>query len=203
MELLSYASDCASFIIQNLKERDKLKAIILFGSSARGTASSESDIDLFIDVTSDETKLDKKIRDSIKDFLDSSKCKNYWIPLGIKNDINPIVGKLDKWKLRDSMLGSSIVLYQKYSPQHSEGKNNAILSGGAIKPEAKRVMLNKKLFGFTHKKTSYPGLIEKYGGTKIGPNVILIPIENLNSFLDLFRSNKISVKIQRALIYED
>jgi len=203
MELISYALDCTSFIIQNINERDKIKSIILFGSSARGTASSKSDVDLFIDVATGEKKLEKTIHELIKNFLDSSKCKNYWKPLGIENDINPIIGKLDKWKLKDSLLGSSIVLYQKYSPQLSEGKNKVVLSWGVIKPDAKRVMLNKKLFGYSYKKKFYPGFVSKYGGTKIGPNVILIPTENLTPFLTLFHSSKIPVKIHKIFLYDE
>ncbi|MBU0906835.1 MAG: nucleotidyltransferase domain-containing protein [Nanoarchaeota archaeon] len=203
MELISYALDCTSFIIQNLKDKDKIKSVILFGSSARGTASNESDVDLFIDVAADEKKLEKTIQKIIGKFLDSIKCRNYWKPLGIENDINPVIGNLEKWKLRDSMLGSSIILYQKYVPQLSEGKNKAILGWGAIKPESKRVMLNKKLFGSAHKKRFYQGMVSQHEGVKIGSNVILVPIESLNIFLKLFRSAKIQVKIHRLFLYDN
>ena len=48
MKLLGYAMDFASFLIQNLKNTDKINSIIIFGSVARNDEDKESDIDLFI-----------------------------------------------------------------------------------------------------------------------------------------------------------
>lgn len=200
MELISYALDFASFLVQNIKDKNKIKAIILFGSVVRGEADKESDVDIFIDTT------DKKLEDEIKKikekFFDSVKFKDYWNLLGVKNDINPMVGDLTKWKLRDTMLGSAIVLYQHYSPKLEKGSNKTILSWGNIKPDSKRVMLNKKISGYTHYGKRYSGLLEKHNGTKLGSNVILISTENLNLFLEAFHSFKIPVKISRIFEYD-
>lgn len=201
MELVSYAMDFVSFLAQNLKEKgmQNIRAIILFGSAARGQAEKESDIDIFVD-SSDE-KLGKEIKKLTDKFYDSAKFKNYWSLFGIDNEINVIVGKLDKWKLKDSMLGSSIVLYQKYSPKLEEGKNKIILSWGNIKPNSKRVMLNKKIFGYNYYGKKYLGLLEKHGGIKLGSNVIMIDSENIKLFLEAFHNFKIAVKIARVFEY--
>ncbi|MBS3077247.1 nucleotidyltransferase domain-containing protein [Candidatus Pacearchaeota archaeon] len=199
MELISYALDFSSFILQNIKEKEKIKSIILFGSAARGTADRESDIDIFIDVIENEKKLEKEIKTITGQFFNSMKFKNYWKPLGIENEINVIVGYLEKWKLKDSLPGSAVTLYQKYTMQLAGGKNNILLSWGAIQPNAKRVALNKKLFGHKHYKTIYKGLLEQYKGIKLGANVIIIPLEHLPVFEKIFRSYKIQVKIHRAL----
>lgn len=199
MELTSYALDFVSFLVQNIKDKNKIKAIILFGSTARDDATKESDIDIFIDTN------DKKLEDEVikikEKFFDSVKFKDYWKLLGVKNEINVIAGSLDKWKLKDSMLGSSIILYQHYSPKLEKGSNKIILSWGNIKPDSKRVMLNKKIFGYNYYGKKYIGLLEKYNGSKIGSNVLLISAEHLNLFLEAFHGFKIPVKMLRVFEY--
>ena len=203
MELISYAADFISFLIQNLKEIDQIRSIILFGSAARGDAENESDIDIFIDVTSND-KIIEREAEIIKDkFFGSIKLKSYWKLFNISNDINLIVGKLEEWKLKDSMLGSSVILYQKYSPVLESGKNKTILTWSNVKPNSKRVMLNKKLFGYKHYKRYYKGLIEIYGSQKLGANVVLIPTENLSLFLKEFHKFKIPVRILRVFEYQE
>ena len=200
MELISYALDFASFMIQNLKEIDKIKAIILFGSAARGEAEKESDIDIFIDMI--DEKIGKDIKEIVNEFYDSIKFKKYWALLGIKNEINVIAGKLEEWKLKDSMLGSAIVLYQPYSKASDTGKSRAILSWGNIKPDSRRVMLNKKIFGYNYYGKRYEGLLYKYKGRKLGSNVIIVSIEHLSLFIKIFKSFKIAVKTARIFEQE-
>jgi len=201
MELISYAIDFISFLMQNLKKTERIKSIILFGSVARGDAGKDSDIDIFIDID-DKKKIEAEIKKINDKFVNSSKFKNYWKLFDIKNEINIIAGKLDEWKLKDSMLGNSIILYQKYAPKLENGKNKAILSWGNIKSNSIRVMLNKKIFGYNYYKKYYKGILETYGGNKIGSNVIVIPIEQLNLFLKVFYNFKVPVKIIRIFEYE-
>jgi len=202
MELVSYAIDFASFLMQNLKELDKIKSIILFGSVARGEATSKSDVDVFVEVFSESTILEKEINKIKDDFFESTKFKDYWNLFGIKNEINIIVGKLEDWKLKDTMLGSSIVLYSKYSPKLDEGENKVILYWDVIKNNSKRVMLSKKLFGYSHYGKKYKGLLEVYGGVKLGANVILIYAEEMNLFLKEFRKFKVKVRIRLVFEYK-
>lgn len=202
MELISYAADFASFIIQNFKEIKKIKTIILFGSAARGDAEKDSDVDIFIDVTEEEKRIEKEIKRITNNFFDSAKFKKYWELLGVRNEINVVVGNLDKWKLKDSMLGNAIVLYQNYAPRLENGKNKVILSWGNIKPNSKRVMLNKKIFGYNYYGRRYKGALDKYEGRKIGSNVIIINVEFLNLFLKIFHDFKIPVKIIRIFEYD-
>ncbi|MBI2628687.1 nucleotidyltransferase domain-containing protein [Candidatus Pacearchaeota archaeon] len=200
MELISYALDFTSFLLQNLKNKEEVKAVVLFGSAAREEATKESDVDIFIDVYNSSGKNEKDIKKIIDSFFDSSKFK-YWKLLNIKNDINVIVGRLDEWKLKDSMLGSSIILYKKYSPELNEGKNMSILSWKNVKPNSKRVFLNKKIFGYNYYGKRYDGLIQKFNGRKLGSNVIIIPAEEINSFLKIFRDFKVAVAIHRIFEY--
>ncbi|MFH1711377.1 MAG: nucleotidyltransferase domain-containing protein [Nanoarchaeota archaeon] len=203
MELISYASDFVSFLIQNTKNIEKIKSIILFGSSARGEATKESDVDIFIDILDNEKLMEKEAKEISSKFFNSVKFKSYWKLLNIKNEISTIVGKLNEWKLKDSMLGSSIVLYQKYSPTLENGRNIAILTWSNVKPNSRRVMLNKKLFGYKHYKRYYKGILEQHESKKLGTNVISIPTEHLNLFIKEFHKFKIPVKIQRVFEYKD
>ena len=88
MELISYAIDFVSFLLQNIKDKDKINSIILFGSVARDENDKESDIDLFIDT---KEKIEDEINKIKNNFHDSIKYKKYWALLGIKNDLNIIV----------------------------------------------------------------------------------------------------------------
>lgn len=210
MELKAYAIDFVSFLIQKMKKTEKINSIILFGSTARNTQSNESDIDLFIDIKhldkKEKNKLGKQIKSIKKDFYNSIKYKDYWELKGINNDINIITSNLDEWNLKDSLIGSSIILYQKYAPKTKDkttkGENKTLLSWEVIKPNSKRVMLNKNLFGYKHYKTRYKGLVEKFNAEKIGSNVILIDSKDLSEFENLFKKFKIPVKIRQMFEYE-
>lgn len=201
MGLIAYSMDFASFLVQNIKNLDKIKSIILFGSVARGEETEDSDVDIFID-SLEEKVVEKEVKNLKDKFYDSVKFKKYWALLGAKNEINIIVGKLEDWKLKDSMLGSAIILYQGYSSKIGDGKNKAILSWSNIKPDSKRVMLNKRLIGYSHYGKKYSGLLEKYSGVKLGANVIIVPIEQLNLFIREFHEFKVPVKILRILEYD-
>ncbi|PIN92670.1 hypothetical protein COU61_01400 [Candidatus Pacearchaeota archaeon CG10_big_fil_rev_8_21_14_0_10_35_13] len=202
MELISYSLDFASFLIQSLDNLESISSIILFGSVAREEADKDSDIDIFIDIVKIDKKLTKKIEGIKSKFFDSVKFKKYWKLMGVDNEINIIVDELDNWKLKDSMIGNSIILYQKYSSTISGGDKKALLSWGSIKPESRRVTLNKKLFGYKHYKKHYPGLLNKFNGSKMSTNTIMIPVEQLNLFIKEFRKLKIPVKILRITTHD-
>jgi len=203
MELISYAMDFVSFYMQKTKQREKIKSIILFGSVARNEEEKDSDVDLFIEVVDNEDKIEKEILKTKDKFLNSKKFRDYWELLDIKNDLHLVVGKLEEWNLKDAMLGSSIILYEKYSPKLENGKNMTILSWSVIKNNSKRVMLNKKIFGYNYYGKRYKGLLEIYNGAKIGSNVIMLPIEHFRDVLKVFRKFKINTKIYKVFEYED
>jgi len=201
MELISYAIDFVSFFIQNSKNLQNINSIILFGSAARNEATKKSDIDLFLDIKENEKKINIEANRVKDNFYQSAKFKNYWKLFGINNDINVIVGKLKEWKLRDSMLGSSLILYSPYSPRLDEGNNKTILFWEKIKNNSKRVMLNRKIFGFKHYKFRYSGLLEKNNGIKLGANTLLINTNDLNIFLALFRLYGAKVRVINVFEY--
>lgn len=203
-KMISYSMDFASFLIQSLNQKDieKIKSIILFGSVARGESEKNSDVDIFVDLILDNKNLKDNINKISENFFDSIKFTKYWSLIGIRNDFQVIIGKLDDWKLKNSMPGNSIVLYQKYSPKLEEGSNRAVLSWDSSKNNSLRVMLNKTIFGYNYYGKRYKGLIEIYNGKKLGSNVIIIPSEYLNLFIKEFHRFKIPVRINMIFEYE-
>lgn len=201
-KLVSYAMDFASFLVQKTKFNDKIKNIVLFGSAARGEASADSDIDIFVDVIEENKKLEEDIKKCLEDFLGSAKYTHYWKMLDVKNEIKLTIGILKDWKqLQSSIIANGITLYSKFKTQVKEGTYKTLFVWENIKPNSKRVLFNKQLIGYKQQKHFYKGLIQKYGGERLGKGSILVPLEHSNIFHDFFKKNKITVKIKKFLEY--
>ncbi|MBI4155569.1 nucleotidyltransferase domain-containing protein [Candidatus Woesearchaeota archaeon] len=201
-ELIAYAMDFASFLIQKVKEKDKINNIILFGSAARGEAGKSSDIDIFVDLVKETPELERDIQLCLDKFIDSIKYKDYWRLLGIRNEIKLMVGELAKWKsLNLSMISNGILLYGKYKPEIKEGKHMTFFIWENIRPNSKRVLFNKQLFGFKQGGKFYQGIIQKYGGERLGKGCILVPLDKTNVFHSHFKKYKVNVKIKKVLEY--
>ena len=189
---VAYAVDFVSFLV----ERVKVKRIILFGSVARGEATANSDIDLFVEGP------EKEIRKVKQEFL-KSKRHEYWLLKGVKNDLNVVVGKLDEWKdLKNSIISNGITLFGKFQEMPVKGVHKTIFSWENIKPESKRVLLSKRIFGYSKGNKSYPGFVHKHNGERIGKGIIIVPLENSSVFMKLFREMKIAVKIRKIIEYK-
>ena len=201
-DLIAYAMDFASFLLQKTAAGEKIRNIILFGSVARGEAGKESDVDVFIDVVKRSPALENNIRKSADAFKSSSKYKNYWKPLEIENEIQPTIGQLRQWKeLKPSIVSNGILLYGKFKPEIKEGTHRAFFMWENVKPNAHRVSFNKKLFGHMQGGKFYNGMLQVHNGERVGKGCIAVPLENAASFQQLFRTYKISVKIRKVIEY--
>ena len=199
--LLAYAVDFVAFLTERIN-MDNIKRIILFGSVARDEASEDSDIDLFIDVIRDKKNINLKVKKIKEQFIKSKIYQNYWLLKDVKNEIKLIIGKLEKWKeLRDSIISNGIVLYGKFEKIPKDSVHKTLLSWENIKPESKRVLLSKRLFGYKKNNKKYEGLVKKYNGERVGKGLILVPSFNEKIFLRLFKEMKISAKIKKILEY--
>ena len=200
--LISYAMDFTSFLLEKTSFNDKIRNIILFGSVARSEESPNSDIDIFIDVIEENKKIESDINKCIERFFESGKYKNYWKLLDINNNISLKIGSLDNWKdLHSSIASNGILLYGKFKYSTKEGKNNSMLIWENIKPNSKRVLFNKQIFGYNQNKKFYRGLLQKYNGERLGKGCIVIPSEHFNIFHSFFKKNKITVKIKKFIEY--
>lgn len=200
--LLAYAVDFTSFLVERIN-LDYIKKIILFGSVARDEASINSDIDLFVDVIRDKKIIEIEIKKIEDEFLKSVKYERYWLLKNVKNEIKILVGKLDEWKeLKNSIISNGIVLYGGFEELPEKAVHRTILSWENIKPESKRVLLSKRLFGYKKGKKNYNGLVQRYDGERIGKGIMAIPSDNQKIFLKLFRDMKVSVKIKKIIEYK-
>ncbi len=201
-KLISYAMDFSSFLMQKTKAREKIKNIILFGSVSRNEAGRKSDVDIFVDVVREDPKLEKEFQKLLNGFMLSTKYKNYWKLLGTENEIKLTVGVLDNWKeLKPSILSNGILLYGKFKTDMKSGKHIVFFIWENVKPNLKRVLFNKQLFGFKAGNKFYPGLLQKYGGERIGKGCVAVPLDHYSIFHSLFKKYRIAVRIRKVLEY--
>ncbi|MFA7707708.1 MAG: nucleotidyltransferase domain-containing protein [Candidatus Pacearchaeota archaeon] len=195
-KLIAYAQDFASFLIQNIKRADKIKKIILFGSTSRGEEVKESDIDIFIET---EEKQEQEINKIKENFYESIKFKKYWELFGIKNEINLSIGNLKDWgDLNRSIISNGIILYGKYIDKIKTNPH-VLFSISPGKDRNKNISIWRELYGYTQKvgKKEYikEGLIKEYQGEKLANGVVIIPIDNSNKLSNFLKNNKFKFKI--------
>ena len=61
-------------------------------------------------------------------------------------------------------------------------------------------MINKHISGYTYYGKRYEGMLEKYGGSKLGKGAIEIPLESYAAFMKLFRKYRVPVKIKYVML---
>ncbi len=200
-KLLSYAMDFSSFLIQKIGE-DSIRQIILFGSVARGEADKESDVDIFIDLVGENGAPGKRISETVEGFYASTRFKNYWNLLGVSNEIKLTIGRLENWKeLQPSIASNGITLYGKFKAGEAGGRHEAIFFWENVKPDSKRVQLNRELFGFKQNGKAYPGLVERYGGDRLAKGCIVVPLEHANQVHRAFKKHGATVRIKKVMEY--
>ncbi len=200
-KILAYASTFVTYLIRNLQENIKLlDAIFLYGSVAKGEASLESDVDIFVDTKNE--KLSEKVEEIAHGFLDSREAVLYKTE-GIGNEINVKVGDLQKWKdLHHSIMNSGIVLWQKHKAERkpAEAKHHYLFFWDKI-GKNRGAFLNI-LYGYTIGKKKYKGLVQKKGGIKTGKSSILVPAGCKEEFIILFKKYKVQVRQKEVWVYE-
>ena len=118
-EIFKYAIFASSYLINCLSEEElkKLRAVILFGSVAQGTATSDSDVDFFFDVDmpkSAQKKLRTKLNRTAEKFYLSNIAFEFKLKR-IENPLSIIVGRIEEWPdLKRSIASTGIALYKKY-----------------------------------------------------------------------------------------
>ena len=197
-ELIAYAQDFASFLLQNLQqEADKINQIILFGSVARGEAGKKSDVDLFVDVT--DEKIERKINQLRDSFYNSVKAKKYWTLLGIRNEINFSIGKLEEWEeLKRSIIANGIILYGKYLGELKTIPFTLFVITPS-KVRKRNVMAWRRIYGYHQKigKKQYvhKGLVEEYKGNRLSTGVFIVPAEYTQKVALFLKKYKFTYKI--------
>ncbi len=188
---IAYAHSFASFLLEKINA-ELINKIVLFGSTAKGDATKESDIDIFVELKKKNKKLEAKIRRLSEEFYKTPSALLFRTR-GIDNVINTIAGRLDDWPdLRKSIEGTGILLYGYYIAVGLSGKKHILISWDKI-GKNRGAFLNK-LYGFTAKGKHYKGLIEELNGKKIGKSSIMMPIETHKEIIVLLKHYKVNAE---------
>jgi predicted nucleotidyltransferase len=176
-------------IAKELSGIEDVKAVILYGSLARGEFTSRSDIDLFILTTDDKTQ--KEVEDKVIE-LESAIGRNIQPTIRTiaklqKTDTGLLQNIFQEGKIlylkEPSDLPSAILLQQKpfliYSFQ---------ISSLAQKDKAR---FNRQLYEQTRKDYKYRGLLQEIGGQKLSAGCVMIPYEQKERIEKFFKKFKI------------
>ncbi|MEA2054802.1 MAG: nucleotidyltransferase domain-containing protein [Candidatus Thermoplasmatota archaeon] len=190
--LKAYASTFASFLLRKLEDKiSDIDAIILYGSVAKGEATKESDVDIFIDTKKD---FREEIREITEKFYGSREAMLFKAK-GTESEINTKVGELKEWtELHRSIASTGITLWGKYRAKEMPiGSRHKIIFYWD-KIEKNRGAFLNKLYGYKSGNKRYPGLLEEIGGRKVGKSGIIIPIESKHELIELIKKYKVRAK---------
>jgi hypothetical protein len=68
-----------------------------------------------------------------------------------------------------------------------------------VSPEATRVLLSKKLFGYTANGKDYPGAVQRFSCQKLGKGCISVPSVNLLQVLRIFSDLNVRFKVREVM----
>lgn len=195
-DLFAYASTFVSFLVRELgNEISTVDQIILYGSVAKGEATKDSDVDLFVN-----TKHKLMLKEIVNKFYHSREAALFRVK-GIEPEISIKVGDLKKWKeLENSITSSGIVLWGRYEAKAFPGNHRIIFSWDKI--SLNRGAFLNKLYGYTISGKRYPGILEKYNGAKIGKSGIIVPFEPREEFIKLLKRYKVRSRHWDVLVKE-
>ncbi|MDY6788381.1 MAG: nucleotidyltransferase domain-containing protein [Candidatus Nanohaloarchaea archaeon] len=189
--LKAYASAFASFLIDQVEVLEKIDQIVLYGSVARGTADKESDVDIFVDTT---YNLEDEI-DRIKEEFYSSRRCTLFRSKGITNKISVKTGKLEEWEsIHASISSTGIVLWGDFKAEKLPGGAQHSIIFYWEKTGDKRTSFLNKLYGYSTEDREIKGMLEKWGGKKIGKSSVLIPIEHKDDMIKLLKKYNIDAR---------
>lgn len=196
--LKEYSIYFTAYLFNNLKGKENIERIILFGSVARGESTKDSDIDLFVEVKKKTKKIEEEIKKIEGGFYHSREASLFRLKK-IDNKFNIKIGKLREWKdLEGSIASTGIVLYGPYETKElpSGVKHFVIIFWSKI-GKNRGAFLNK-LYGFKSKNKSYEGLISKFSGKKLGKSCLMMPVQYKKDILKLLKQYEVEAKIMEV-----
>ena len=174
-----------------LKDIDSLQAIILFGSYAKGTETSGSDIDIMLVV---DTKKSKEILPLVIKKLSS---------IDREGKISPRITNLsdiDNEFLLD-ILRHGKILYGKVILNERKmmlKPYRLVYYDISDLPPSKKVLISKRIHGsqsiVKNKKYSYKGINEIYGFEVFGRSLVIVPEKSFEYFKIFLDSNNVKYK---------
>jgi predicted nucleotidyltransferase len=185
-------------IAKELSKIKDVKAVILYGSLARGEFTSRSDIDLFILTRDDKTQ--KEVQDKVIE-LESEIGRNIQPTIRTvaelqKTDTGLLQNIFQEGKIlylrEPSDIPSALLLQQKpyliYSFQISSLK------------QKDKARFNRQLYEQTRKGYRYKGLLQEIGGQKLSSGCVMISYEQRERIERLFK--KFRVKFDQLKVWK-
>lgn len=196
--LKQYAQYFVAFLLNNLNKPENITRIILYGSVARGEATNKSDIDIFLELKKRTKRIEEDIRNAENKFYLSREASLFKVK-SISNKFSIKMGDLREWKdLYTSIASTGIVLYGPYEARElPSGVKHSIIYYWDSIGKNRGAFLNK-LYGVKIKNKSYPGILAKFGGQRMGKSCIIIPIEHRSEVEKLIKAHKVSAKVHEV-----
>ena len=177
-------------IAKELSKIEDVKAVILYGSLARGEFTSRSDIDLFILTTNDKTR--KIVQDKVIELEPE-----------IGRNIQPTVRTISELQKTDTGLLQNIFQEGKilYLREPSDIPSAILLKQ---KPyliysfqinslsQKDKVRFNRQLYDQKRKGYKYKGLLQETGGQKLSPGCIMVPHAQKEKIEKFFKKLKVT-----------
>ena len=197
---LSYAVSFVSYLLRNFSDKNSIDKIILYGSVAKNQSSSESDIDIFLELKKITKKSKENVELIVENFYNSKEAIIFKL-LGVSNDINIKIGKLNDWPdLKRSIMSDGVVLFDKIDlREKSKGNEHKIIFFWDKINNNRTAFLNK-LYGYKTKEVKYVGLLERWSSQKLGKSCIIIPIKYRDEFVEVMKKYKVQSKSVEVFI---
>jgi len=185
-------------IAKEISKIEDVKAIILYGSLARGEFTSRSDVDLFILTTEDKTQ--KEIQDKVIE-LESEIGRNIQPTIRTlvelqKTDTGLLQNIFQEGKIlylrEPSDIPSAILLQQKPYLIYSFQINSLL--------QKEKARFNRQLYEQTRKEYKYKGLLQEIGGQKLSAGCVMIPYEQKEKIEKFFK--KFKVKFEQLKVWK-
>jgi len=200
-ELFSYLYDFLSSLLDHGEILSSVRKIILFGSAVRGDFHAHSDIDLFIDTLSPPT-IEKIVQR--EQSLFEKRIEKTWELRGISLPIKIQIGDINhpRWDaLREQMAQYGKIVYGPYeqAPQGLQHHTLMTYDLSALAQKKKMGFL-RAAYGYKSKKGkveySKKGLLEEFGGKRIGTNSMLIPRDKVREMRNIFHKYRLTPKVK-------
>ena len=68
-----------------------------------------------------------------------------------------------------------------------------------VHQEVTRVLLNKRLFGYTNSNGFHPGAMQKFGCQRLSKGCISVPAENLKQVFEIFVTLNVPIKVREVV----
>jgi predicted nucleotidyltransferase len=192
--LRAYAVSFVSYFISKIGEKlSYIDRITLYGSVAKGEATKESDVDIFID-TEKRRQIEQTVKKIVNKFPESKEA--LWFKAkGIQNEINVKIGKLSEWKeIHRSVASTGINLWSWIEVKENPvGSKHKIIFFWDEIGKNRGAFLNK-LYGFNANGKRYAGLLERWGGYRTGKSCVVIPIKYKNDMLEFLKKYAVNAK---------